>query len=444
VTVSTDKFTKASESLNRLAKALKCDGQIADSEKYFEIAAELELLSPDLQRCWGGPFNGQEERIRIMGDLLRDLQPDRFVETGCFRGLSTSWIAKNYKGPIYTCEIERMYAIQAVHNTNTCGNVNVILDDSRSFLSHILDESQVQRNVLFYLDAHWEHDLPLAQELDIIFKSNVDPVIVIDDFMVPDDLTYGWDDYGEGKSLDVRMLVDHMPDDVVVYFPRLKGEEETGAKRGCCIIARSSQALRITSTRLRSASLDEWLARMEPTSVQAPQQTERPVEDANISYPQLVQILREENDRLNSNIDIIERDRAKRLSDITALGDQVRQKNAYISLIEKDRAGRLLHINFLTDKVGNLNETIETIESDRVNRYNDVLSLNYKIRKIENYIEIIELDRVARIADVLKLRDEVERLTAHIEFLERDSAQRLDDVHALTAVIERMRKDQIT
>lgn len=444
MSVSADQFKQASESLNRLAKALKSNGQIDDGERYLQIAAEIELSSPDLQRCWGGPFNGQEERIAIMSDLLRELQPNCFVETGCFRGLSTSWIAENYKGPIYTCEIERMYAIQAIHNTKAYENINVIIDDSRSFLSHVLSEGQRSGNVLFYLDAHWEQDLPLAEELGIIFRSSSDPVIVIDDFMVPDDLTYGWDDYGEGKSLDVRMLVGRIPEDAVVYFPRLRGEQETGSKRGCCIIASSSQARRITSSRLRGAPLNEWLTQMQSATAQRPQQRERPAEDANMSYPQLVQILRDENERLNSHIEIIERDRAKRLADMIALGEQVRQRDAQIELIEKDRTARISDSNLLIKKINYLDNQIEMIEKDRANRLEDTLSLNNKIKELEDHIEIIEKDREARLADVLKLRDEAERLTAHVEIVERDSAQRLSDVHALTAVIDSMRAAENT
>ncbi|SFI15932.1 class I SAM-dependent methyltransferase [Methylobacterium brachiatum] len=353
--VSTDQFTKASESLNRLAKALKGEGRLTDSERYLQLAAEIELSSADLQRCWGGPFNGQEERIAIMTDLLRDLQPECFVETGCFRGLSTSWIAENYKGPIYTCEIERLYAIQAIHNTRKHENVNVIVDDSRSFLKNVLGNDQSAGNILFYLDAHWEHDLPLAEELDTIFKLRPNSVIVIDDFMVPDDLSYGWDDYGEGKSLDVRMLVGHTPEDAVIYFPRLKGDEETGSKRGCCVIASSSRARRVTSSRLRGAPLKDWLTRMDSTSVQRSQlrdqQGERSTETANMSYPELVRVLRDENIQLVAHIEAIERDRAQRLSDVITLSDQLQRKDAQMEVIEKDRAKRLEDILALTDVI---------------------------------------------------------------------------------------------
>ena len=56
--------------------------------------------------------------------------------------------------------------------------------------------------LFFYLDAHWNEDLPLAEELDTIFCRSSNPVVMIEDFQVPDDPDYGYDDYGPRKSLN--------------------------------------------------------------------------------------------------------------------------------------------------------------------------------------------------------------------------------------------------
>ena len=55
--------------------------------------------------------------------------------------------------------------------------------------------------VFFYLDAHWNDDLPLADEIDIIFSRCPWAVVMIDDFEVPSDPGYQFDDYGPGKAL---------------------------------------------------------------------------------------------------------------------------------------------------------------------------------------------------------------------------------------------------
>lgn len=325
MTVDTDHFIRASQSLNRLSKALKTERRLIESEKYLLTAAEIELSSADLQRCWGGPFNGQDGRIAILSDLLAEIQPDCFVETGCFRGISTGWLAEHYKGPIYTCEIEQMYAIQAMHNTRSHDNVTVVVDDSRSFLANTLSGMPNTDSIMFYLDAHWEHDLPLAEELDIIYDKKPNSVVIIDDFMVPDDPSYGWDDYGEGKSLDARILTGHIPGDATVFFPSLKGEHESGARRGCCVIASSSQSQRIASPKLRGASLENWLVRMD--SAQAHPSREREGSDGgpNMSYPNMIRSLNDEIDRLNTYIEVIERDRAQRLTDVIKLTAEINQ-----------------------------------------------------------------------------------------------------------------------
>jgi hypothetical protein len=55
--------------------------------------------------------------------------------------------------------------------------------------------------VFFYLDAHWNDDLPLADEVDIVFQRCPKAIVMIDDFEVPSDAGYGYDDYGPGKAL---------------------------------------------------------------------------------------------------------------------------------------------------------------------------------------------------------------------------------------------------
>lgn len=52
-----------------------------------------------------------------------------------------------------------------------------------------------------YLDAHWGEDLPLAEKLEIVFSWDSDAIVMIDDFQVPDDPGYAYDDYGPGKAL---------------------------------------------------------------------------------------------------------------------------------------------------------------------------------------------------------------------------------------------------
>ena len=111
---------------------------------------------------------------------------------------------------------------------------------------------------LFYLDAHWRNDLPLVEELNIILQSEIDAVVMIDDFKVPFDAGYGYDDYGLGKSLRLEILAYLASMNVRIFFPRLAAAEETGAVRGVCVLSGSLAAELSTCTSLRSNDWRDW------------------------------------------------------------------------------------------------------------------------------------------------------------------------------------------
>lgn len=60
-------------------------------------------------------------------------------------------------------------------------------------------------------------------------------VVMIDDFQVPGDPGYGFDDYGGGK-----VLTSACPPDMPgwrIYYPAASSAEETGSRRGCAVLA---------------------------------------------------------------------------------------------------------------------------------------------------------------------------------------------------------------
>ena len=93
--------------------------------------------------------------------------------------------------------------------------------------------------LFIYLDAHWYEDLPLEEEIEIICSSFKDYVIMVDDFEVPGDRGYGYDDYGKSKSLTLkqfsRVFKRH---DLVALFPSVPSSEESGYKRGCVVLVK--------------------------------------------------------------------------------------------------------------------------------------------------------------------------------------------------------------
>src|ERR1700729_555222 len=152
------------------------------------------LRHPSMQPVWGGgPFNGQKYRQRILFDLLYCFPIKAIVETGTFRGTTTAFFAGTAL-PVYTTEIHpRYFSYCRLHFLFNREVIHLHNQDSRSFLRALSqDRSVPKEDVFFYLDAHWGEDLPLKEELEIIFSSWNRPVVMIDDFAVPGS-NYGFD-----------------------------------------------------------------------------------------------------------------------------------------------------------------------------------------------------------------------------------------------------------
>lgn len=182
----------------------------------------------------GGPFNGQEVRKNIFLDIMNICNVQVIVETGSFRGTTTELFASTGL-PVFSCELHprfymytrmRFYRRRQVHLKNS---------DSRSFLRSLAsDPSLKDKVVFFYLDAHWNKDLPLKEEIEIIFGHWKNAIIMIDDFKVEEDPGYGYDDYGPGAALEVNYLKKTgLP--CRLFFP-VSSSHETGQRRGSVVL----------------------------------------------------------------------------------------------------------------------------------------------------------------------------------------------------------------
>jgi hypothetical protein len=96
-------------------------------------------------------------------------------------------------------------------------------------------------HLFVYLDAHWNDDLPLTEELEIVFGACPNAIVMIDDFLVPFDEGYRYDDYGAGRSL----TADYIEPIVVahrlrLFYPSTPSVCETGERRGCVVLAKNT------------------------------------------------------------------------------------------------------------------------------------------------------------------------------------------------------------
>jgi hypothetical protein len=99
--------------------------------------------------------------------------------------------------------------------------------------------------VFFYLDAHGFGDLPLVQEVALAFRFWPQAIVMIDDFAVREDPGYGFDDYGAGRALTLDYLAAHGVLPQGVWFPLCAANAETGARRGCVVLARDADVVRL-------------------------------------------------------------------------------------------------------------------------------------------------------------------------------------------------------
>jgi hypothetical protein len=84
--------------------------------------------------------------------------------------------------------------------------LNEYYDGILDLMDELLEEND--NSIFFFLDAHWEKYWPLLDELKIIKKKNIKPVIAIHDFYVPDEngnAKFGFDSYN-GQNLNFEYI----------------------------------------------------------------------------------------------------------------------------------------------------------------------------------------------------------------------------------------------
>lgn len=184
-------------------------------------------------------FNGQLIRKEIFRELVEKINPKVLVETGTHFGDTTEYMANSAKLPVYSVESDPKAFGYSKARLFRNKNVKLTLGDSRTFLNKLAHELPDYSDILFYLDAHWGPDLPLAEELENIFSAWASSVVMIDDFAVPDDNGYSYDDYGDDKILNLRYVAKIVEKhQLKIYFPSASSDKETGAKKGCVVLAK--------------------------------------------------------------------------------------------------------------------------------------------------------------------------------------------------------------
>lgn len=198
------------------------------------VAGRIDFARALPHEGWGGPMNGQRSRQAVVRELYRRIPFRATVETGSFRGQTTQFLAALTEAPVRGVESNSRFHDFARRRCAGYDHVTIDLADSRSFLESWLGTTPGP--IFFYLDAHWYLDLPLADEVRQIAASGLPAVVMIDDFEVPDDPGYQFDDYGDGGRLAAPLLADSGISEWTYFYPSTRAADETGLRRGCCVL----------------------------------------------------------------------------------------------------------------------------------------------------------------------------------------------------------------
>lgn len=141
------------------------------------------------------PFNHAIE-FAIYFDYLKEKYGiTTAVETGTWNGQTTKLLAHLFP-EVCTIELNYFSYKNSVQQLSKSRNVHLYHGNSPEILSSILP-ARTNERVVFYLDAHWQAEWPLLNELEQISKTHKDNcIIVIDDFKVPGREDIPYDSYG--------------------------------------------------------------------------------------------------------------------------------------------------------------------------------------------------------------------------------------------------------
>ncbi len=211
----------------------------------LETAVSVLVTFPTFQPGEDGAFNGLAGRKRVFEELLKKYRFSCIIETGTHVGETTGYLSVTSKLPVYSSEINpNMYSLARMRLKSLSG-IYLYNSDSREFIEELSTNPEMVRNeTFFYLDAHWEKDSPLVEEIEQIASRWEKFVIMIDDFQVPGDDGYGYDRYSAFQKMNISLLRSTIQKHKLrAFFPNIPSAEESvqPKPRGFIILTRDNE-----------------------------------------------------------------------------------------------------------------------------------------------------------------------------------------------------------
>ena len=196
----------------------------------------------DLMAFQMEPFNGDKFiQMKMAGIAVK--YPDAIaIETGTCLASSTLFLAEHFK-MVHTIEANRRYYNYSLSRVQEAGvsNINLMYGQSEELLPKLLFNLTMPRDVVFFLDAHWENFCPLKSELLAIAIAKIEnPIIAIHDWKVPNS-SLGYDSYN-GQDFELEWIAPFLHkiygDDFAYKYN--SDEKAMGACRGIIYISSSA------------------------------------------------------------------------------------------------------------------------------------------------------------------------------------------------------------
>lgn len=235
------------------------------AEVAFQAAADKDRENTERPNSWGEkPFNGQQRRVALFQTLIKRIKFDAIVETGTFRGSTTSFFRQSSGVDVYSCELNDRYFRYASTLLAGDNGIHLYKGNSREFLTHLSKSSQLRSDtIFFYLDAHWNSDLPLREELQLIFKCFELSVVMIDDFEVAHMDDYEFDDYGDNAVVSIDLISSVLTEEISLFYPNWKPQGEYNERRGFVILAKGELAPKIGALTEHLITFDKFGAALQ-------------------------------------------------------------------------------------------------------------------------------------------------------------------------------------
>ena len=136
------------------------------------------------------------------------------IETGTCLGGTTVFLGQNFDRA-FTIEINKTWLKIAINRFDGAGvgeKIKAYLGSSEKVLDDIIQIYSITDKCILYLDAHWQGYCPLHDELKIVAKNKIKPVICIHDFFVPNEHVLGYDSYnGQPFTFEwIKQLLDEI------------------------------------------------------------------------------------------------------------------------------------------------------------------------------------------------------------------------------------------